>query len=218
MGSPCVASSVTVSLTMSSPPFLISMTWSTFTSEGFDVSAAFACGEKASVNNGSMNRTRRTIVSLVLFKLNTPFHCVIGFLCLLCRIYYTLSLFTFLIRKPSTRAQIVKYLTMATFYGLFPPRAHLSTRPPSGQVTKYKDRFQSLRALHERLLSDFIISDLNNEQAYETAKQFFGSSTIRFARASYLTPNRGLYHNCTRKTKTKRPHTSQRKIYLEQTK
>jgi hypothetical protein len=31
------------------------------------------------------------------------------------------------------------------------------------------------------LLSDFIISDFNNEQAYESAKQFFGSSTIRFA-------------------------------------
>ena len=88
----------------------------------------------------------------------------------------------------------------------------------SDQVTEYENRFQSLRALHERLLSDFIISDFNNEQAYETAKQFFGSSTIRFARASYLTPNRGLYHNCTRKTKTTQPHTSRRKIYLEQTK
>lgn len=51
----------------------------------------------------------------------------------------------------------------------------------SGQVTKYESRLQSLRALHERLLSDFIISDLNNEQAYETAKQFFGSSTTHFA-------------------------------------
>jgi len=51
----------------------------------------------------------------------------------------------------------------------------------SGQVTEYEDRFQSLRALHERLLADFIISDFNNEQAYETAKQFFSSSTIRFA-------------------------------------
>ena len=51
----------------------------------------------------------------------------------------------------------------------------------SGQVTEYESRFQSLRALHERLLSNFMISDLNNEQAYETAKQFFGSSTVRFA-------------------------------------
>jgi len=51
----------------------------------------------------------------------------------------------------------------------------------SSQVTEYENRFQSLRALHEYLLSDFIISDFNNEQAYETAKQFFDSSTIRFA-------------------------------------
>jgi len=51
----------------------------------------------------------------------------------------------------------------------------------SGQVTEYENRFQSLRALHERLLSDFIISEFNNEQAYETSKQFFESSTIRFA-------------------------------------
>jgi len=51
----------------------------------------------------------------------------------------------------------------------------------SDQVTAYENRFQSLRALHDRLLSDFIISDFKNEQAYETTKQFFGSSTIRFA-------------------------------------
>ncbi len=51
----------------------------------------------------------------------------------------------------------------------------------SGQVTEYENRFQSLRELHERLLADFIISDFNTEQAYETAKQFFGSSALRFA-------------------------------------
>jgi len=51
----------------------------------------------------------------------------------------------------------------------------------SDQVTEYENRFQSLRDLHERLLSDFITSDFNNEQAYETVKQFFGSSTTRFA-------------------------------------
>jgi hypothetical protein len=51
----------------------------------------------------------------------------------------------------------------------------------SSQVTEYEDRFQSLRTLYDRLLSNFIISDFNDEQAYETAKQFFESSTIRFA-------------------------------------
>lgn len=51
----------------------------------------------------------------------------------------------------------------------------------SNQVTEYENRFQSLRFLHDRLLSDLIISHFDNEKAYETAKQFFGSSTIRFA-------------------------------------
>jgi len=51
----------------------------------------------------------------------------------------------------------------------------------SNQVTEYENRFQSLRSLHDRLLSDFIISQFDNEKAYETAKQFFDSSTIRFA-------------------------------------
>ncbi|MGQ9460912.1 MAG: hypothetical protein ACUVRA_06750 [Candidatus Bathyarchaeaceae archaeon] len=51
----------------------------------------------------------------------------------------------------------------------------------SNQVTEYENRFQSLRFLHDRLLSDLIISHFDNEQAYETAKQFFGTSTIRFA-------------------------------------
>jgi hypothetical protein len=50
-----------------------------------------------------------------------------------------------------------------------------------GQVTEYESRFQSLRALQKSLLSDFIISDFNAEQAFKTAKQFFGSSTVRFA-------------------------------------
>ena len=51
----------------------------------------------------------------------------------------------------------------------------------SGQITEYENRFQSLRTLHNRLLADFIISDFNNEQAYETARQFFGTPTVRFA-------------------------------------
>ena len=51
----------------------------------------------------------------------------------------------------------------------------------SGQVTEYENRFKSLRTLHERLLSDFIISDFNDEKTYETAQDFFNSSTLRFA-------------------------------------
>lgn len=51
----------------------------------------------------------------------------------------------------------------------------------SNQVIEYENRFQSLRTLHDRLLSNFIISNLNYEKAYETAQELFGSSTIRFA-------------------------------------
>jgi hypothetical protein len=51
----------------------------------------------------------------------------------------------------------------------------------SNQVTEYENRFQSLRTLHDRLLSNFIISDFSYENAYDTAQELFGSSTIRFA-------------------------------------
>jgi hypothetical protein len=51
----------------------------------------------------------------------------------------------------------------------------------SDQVTEYENRFQALRTLHDRLLSNFIISNFNNEQAYETAQELFNSSTVRFA-------------------------------------
>jgi hypothetical protein len=46
----------------------------------------------------------------------------------------------------------------------------------SDQVTEYENRFQTLRTLHDRLLSDS-----NHGQAFETAKEFFGSPTIHFA-------------------------------------
>jgi hypothetical protein len=51
----------------------------------------------------------------------------------------------------------------------------------SSQVTEYENRFQSLRELHDRLLSNFIISNFNNEKAFETAQEIFGSSTVHFA-------------------------------------
>jgi hypothetical protein len=51
----------------------------------------------------------------------------------------------------------------------------------SDQVTEYESRFHALRTLHDRLLSNFIISNFNNKQAYETAQELFNSSTVRFA-------------------------------------
>lgn len=49
------------------------------------------------------------------------------------------------------------------------------------QVTEYENRFQTLHTLHDRLLSHFIISNFNDEKAYKTAQQFFGTPTVRFA-------------------------------------
>jgi hypothetical protein len=57
----------------------------------------------------------------------------------------------------------------------------LLRRGASGQVTEYENRFQSLRALQAPLLADFIISDFSAARAFDTATQFFGDATVRFA-------------------------------------
>jgi hypothetical protein len=51
----------------------------------------------------------------------------------------------------------------------------------SGQVSEYEARFQSLRGLYDRLLSDFIASEFSLTGACETAHAFFGSPKVRFA-------------------------------------
>lgn len=51
----------------------------------------------------------------------------------------------------------------------------------SGQVLEYEERFQSLRGLYDRLLSEYIVSEFSYSGAYETAEKFFGSSKVRFA-------------------------------------
>ncbi|HKZ93712.1 MAG TPA: hypothetical protein VJ249_03915 [Candidatus Bathyarchaeia archaeon] len=51
----------------------------------------------------------------------------------------------------------------------------------SNQVTEYENRFQTLHTLYDRLLSDFIIANFDNEKAYKTAQEFFGTPTVRFA-------------------------------------
>ncbi len=49
------------------------------------------------------------------------------------------------------------------------------------QVSEYEERFQSLRGLYDRLLSDYIVSEFSYEGAYETGRRFFGSTKVRFA-------------------------------------
>ena len=51
----------------------------------------------------------------------------------------------------------------------------------SNQITDYKTRFQAIRDLFDKFLSDVIISDFNSTMAYETAIEFFGSNRVKFA-------------------------------------
>jgi len=51
----------------------------------------------------------------------------------------------------------------------------------SMQVIDYEQRFLSLRKLYDNLLSNFIKMDFNLKEASETAKEFFGDSSVRFA-------------------------------------
>jgi hypothetical protein len=50
----------------------------------------------------------------------------------------------------------------------------------STQVLDYEKRFSSLKNLYESLLSNIIKTDFNCEEAHATAKEFFGSSSVRF--------------------------------------
>ena len=45
----------------------------------------------------------------------------------------------------------------------------------------YEQRFSSLKNVYEGLLSNLIKTDFNTKEACETAKEFFGAATVRFA-------------------------------------
>jgi hypothetical protein len=49
------------------------------------------------------------------------------------------------------------------------------------QITDYEQRFSSLKTLYENLLSNLIRTDFSCEEACQTARELFGSSTVRFA-------------------------------------
>jgi len=51
----------------------------------------------------------------------------------------------------------------------------------SGQVSEYEERFESLRGLYDRLLSDFVVSEFSYQRAYKTAEEFFRSNKVQFA-------------------------------------
>jgi hypothetical protein len=49
------------------------------------------------------------------------------------------------------------------------------------QVTDYEQRFSSIKNIYDDLLSNLIKEEFDPKQAYETAREFFGSATVRFA-------------------------------------
>ncbi|MBS7616320.1 hypothetical protein KEJ45_03885 [Candidatus Bathyarchaeota archaeon] len=51
----------------------------------------------------------------------------------------------------------------------------------SMQVLDYEQRFSSLKSFYESLLSNLIKMDFPPKEAYETAKEFFGATSVRFA-------------------------------------
>jgi hypothetical protein len=51
----------------------------------------------------------------------------------------------------------------------------------SSQVADYEQRFSSLRSLYGGLLSEFVRMRFDREEAFETAREFFGGSSVRFA-------------------------------------
>jgi len=51
----------------------------------------------------------------------------------------------------------------------------------SRQVLDYEQRFSSLKNLYDGLLSNLIRMGFDCEEAWETAKEFFGASSVRFA-------------------------------------
>ena len=51
----------------------------------------------------------------------------------------------------------------------------------SSQVSDYEQRFSTLRDLYDCLLSNFVRTRFDRENAFETARDFFGTSSVRFA-------------------------------------
>lgn len=51
----------------------------------------------------------------------------------------------------------------------------------SDQIIEYNRRFESIKDLYDSFLVDLFVSDFSCEEAYETAKRFFGSGKVEFA-------------------------------------
>lgn len=51
----------------------------------------------------------------------------------------------------------------------------------SDQIIDYKEHFQSIRDLYDKLLVNLIVSKFDYKKAYETVMNFFGSNKVKFA-------------------------------------
>src|SRR3990170_7682330 len=49
------------------------------------------------------------------------------------------------------------------------------------QITDYEHRFSTLKNIYDELLADLIRTGYDPEEAWKTAREFFGSSSVRFA-------------------------------------
>lgn len=61
------------------------------------------------------------------------------------------------------------------------------------QVTDYEQRFSSMQTLYDDLLSDLIRMNFKSHSAYETAREFFGMDTVRFAGIDGTMYSRSLF-------------------------
>lgn len=49
------------------------------------------------------------------------------------------------------------------------------------QISEYRRRFSSTKRLFEDFLQNLMVQGFSYDQAYETARKFFGSSVVKFA-------------------------------------
>ncbi len=61
------------------------------------------------------------------------------------------------------------------------------------QVTDYEQRFSAMKNLYDDLLVNLIRTDFNQREAWETAKQFFGADTVKFAAVDGTMYSRPLF-------------------------
>ncbi|MCW3995146.1 MAG: hypothetical protein NWE98_03230 [Candidatus Bathyarchaeota archaeon] len=61
------------------------------------------------------------------------------------------------------------------------------------QVTDYETRFSTLKGAYDDILINLIRTGFNQEEAYETAKNFFGTETVRFAGIDGTMYSRSLF-------------------------